>query len=115
MNVINYHTSGGKDVIDTYIQKLPSKARVEALETLSLLEDEGLDALELLNTRQLKSKVWEIKYAYKERMMYVVADEDNLYILHACKKQKGKAERFELKKAYKRAKELGRELGKTFI
>ncbi|VTQ54232.1 Uncharacterised protein [Clostridium perfringens] len=47
--------------------------------------------------------------------MYVIADEDNFYILHACKKQKGKAEQFELDKAIKRAKELGRELGKSFV
>ena len=47
--------------------------------------------------------------------MYVIADEDNLYILHACKKQKGKAEQFELAKAINRAKELGKELGKSFV
>lgn len=38
--------------------------------------------------------------------MYVIADENNIYFLHACKKQKGKAEKFELDKAIKRAKEI---------
>ena len=47
--------------------------------------------------------------------MYVLADANNIYILHACKKQKGKAEKFELDKAIKRATELGMELGKSFV
>jgi len=37
--------------------------------------------------------------------MYVLKDGDNIYFLHACKKQKGKAEQFELNKAIMRAKE----------
>ncbi len=47
--------------------------------------------------------------------MYVVADGDNMYLVHACKKQKRKAEKFELDKAIKRVKELEKELGKRFI
>jgi len=47
--------------------------------------------------------------------MYVIADMDNMYLVHACKKQKGKAEKFELNKAIKRVKELEKELGKIFF
>ncbi|MDK0981257.1 type II toxin-antitoxin system RelE/ParE family toxin [Clostridium perfringens] len=54
------------------------------------LQLDGLKALETLDTRQLKKKLWEIKFQ-NNRLMYVIADEDNFYILHACKKQKGKA------------------------
>ena len=39
--------------------------------------------------------------------VYVVADSDNIHMLHACRKQKGKAELFELDTAKQRAKELG--------
>jgi phage-related protein len=39
--------------------------------------------------------------------MYVVADSENIYFLHACKKQKGKTEKFELETAIQRAKEKG--------
>ena len=67
---------------------------------------EGLIALETLDTRQLRGKLWEIKFS-SNRIMYVVKDSDNIYFLHACKKQKGKAEKFELEKAIKRAKEQG--------
>ena len=39
--------------------------------------------------------------------MYVVKDEDNIYFLHACQKQKNKSEKFELEKAFKRARDNG--------
>ena len=55
-------------------------------------------------TRQLQGKLWEIKFS-DNRIMYVIADKDNIYFLHACRKQKGKAEKFELDTAIKRAKE----------
>lgn len=50
--------------------------------------------------------MWEIKFA-KNRIMYIIADKDNIYFMHACRKQKGKAEKFELEKALQRAKEEG--------
>ena len=39
--------------------------------------------------------------------MYIVADEDNIHFFHACKKQKDKAEQFELEKAIRRANNQG--------
>ena len=42
--------------------------------------------------------------------MYVIADTDNIYFLHICKKQKDKAEQFEIDTAIQRAKEKGLEL-----
>lgn len=47
--------------------------------------------------------------------MYVIVDENNIYILHACRKQKGKAEKHELETAKNRANELGKELNKKFV
>lgn len=35
--------------------------------------------------------------------MYVIQDQDSVYFLNVCKKQKGKAEKPELEKAKKRA------------
>jgi hypothetical protein len=37
--------------------------------------------------------------------MYVIVNKENVHFLHACKKQKGKAEKYELNKAVGRAKE----------
>ena len=73
---------------------------------LDYITEDGLFALDILNTRQLRGKLWEIKFA-SNRIMYVVKDSDNIYFLHACKKQKGKAESFELRKAIQRAKSSG--------
>lgn len=115
MNIYRYETSGGKDLILEYIKKLPKKQEVIARGILKRLQTDGLEALNVLNTRQLKKKLWEIKFFDDNRLMYVVADDNNFYILHACKKQKGKAEKFELDTAIERAKELGRELGKSFV
>lgn len=115
MNIYRYTTKGGKDLIKEYLDKLPIKEKAHGYEIMEVLEEEGLTAFDELNTRQLRKKLWEIKFNYRDRMMYVIADDDNLYILHACKKQKGKAELFELNKAIKRAKELGKELNKKFV
>jgi phage-related protein len=115
MNVHHYVTKGGKDLIFEYIDDLPRNEKAEGLTILERLEEEGLAALEVLNTRQLRGKLWEIKFYDSNRIMYVVADEDNMYLVHACKKQKGKAEKFELNTAIKRVKELEKELGKRFI
>ena len=115
MNVFNFTTKGGKDVIEEYLDSLQKGERLKGYNTIKLLQDHGIAALEELNTRQIESKLWEIKFTYNDRMFYVVADEYDLYIVHACKKQKGKAEKFELETAKKRVKELGREVNKKFI
>ena len=70
------------------------------------LGSKGIVALDELDTRQLRGKLWEIKFS-QNRFMYVVANKNNIHILHACKKQKGKAEQFEIETAVQRAKELG--------
>ena len=63
-------------------------------------------AFQELNTRQLWGKLYEIKYT-ENRIMYIIKDGDNVYCLHACRKQKGKTEKFDLNTALVRAKELG--------
>lgn len=108
MNVHHYETSGGKDLILEYIDELTKNERAEGLTILGKLENEGLEALNILNTRQLRAKLWEIKFYDDNRIMYIVADGDNMYLVHACKKQKDKAEKFELDKVIKRVKELGK-------
>ncbi|MCM1050040.1 MAG: type II toxin-antitoxin system RelE/ParE family toxin [Clostridiales bacterium] len=55
-------------------------------------------------------------YFYKDnRIFYVVADENNMYLLHACRKQKNQTEKKDKKLVIKRAKELEKILGKTFV
>ena len=71
-----------------------------------MLETQGAIYFDNLNTRQIEGKIWEIKFRRHNRIFYVLLDEKNLYLLHACKKQKGRAEKFELDKARSRSKEI---------
>ena len=89
-----------------YIKDLPYALKAEILDTRQLIREKGIDAFLLLTTRQLYKKLWEIKIS-QERIMYVIQDQESVYFLNICKKQKGKAEKQELEKAKKRAKEAG--------
>ena len=106
MQIHDYRSASGKNVIFEYIDNLPKKERAEGIRIRHTIRKKGLAAFDELDTRQLKSKLWEIKF-YANRIMYVLYDEGNVYFLHACQKQKNKAEKFELEKAIKRAKAAG--------
>lgn len=106
MQIFDYCTAGGKNVIKEYLSSLPEEEIIQGYDIRHKLVSMGTDALNILNTRQLKGKLWEIKFS-KNRIMYILANEDEIHLLHACKKQKGKAEKFELDKALQRAKEEG--------
>ena len=106
MRIIDYTTTGGKNLIQEYFNGLTNKEQLEAYKIRQRIYHDGFVTLEALNTHQLKGKLWEIKFS-ANRIMYVVQDGESVYFLHACKKQKGKTEKFELDKAIKRATEFG--------
>ena len=60
-------------------------------------------------------KIYEVYFQKHNRIFYITIDNNNIYLLHACRKQKNKTEKTDKKIVIKRAKELGNELGKTFI
>ncbi len=109
MDIIDYKTESGKNIIKEYLHDLPKLERAEGYAIRHKIYKEGLAAINNLNTRQLKGKLWEIKFS-SNRIMYVLKDSENIYFLHACKKQKNKAEKFELETALRRAKEYGLDL-----
>lgn len=107
MRIIDYQTAGGKNLIKEYLSALPKTERDVGYAIRHKIVKNGAAALTELDTRQLRGKLWEIKFS-KNRIMYVLqAEHDKIYFLHACRKQKGKAEKFELETAIKRAKENG--------
>jgi phage-related protein len=106
MKIHDYYTAGGKNAIKEYLHNLPKIERAMGYEIRHQIILEGLSAFKELITRQLKGKLWEIKFS-KNRIMYIIVDDNNVHFLHACRKQKGKAEKFELEKAIGRAKEKG--------
>ena len=105
MDIHDYTTLGGKNVIKEYISTRPMDERREIYRIRHEIILNGIAAFQEMDTRQLRGKLYEIKHS-GNRIMYVIRDSDNVYFLHACQKQKGKAEKFELDTAIKRAKEL---------
>ena len=106
MKIYFYSTSGGKNLIKEYLDCLPKPERAEGYYILETLEKDGPEYLRTLSTRQLDGKLWEIKFRRHNRIFYILKNEDKLYILHACKKQKNKSENQEINKARERAKEI---------
>lgn len=106
MVIYDYVTSGGKNLILDYISNLSSEEQLEIYDVRNEIRTNGMDSLEKLNTRQLRGKLWEIKIS-QSRIMYVLADRENIYFLHICKKQKGKAEKKEIDTALYRARRAG--------
>jgi len=104
MDIIDYCTEGGKNLIKEYLSSLPKAECVFGYGIRHKIIKDGLAAFDGLDTRQLQGKLWEIKFS-DNRIMYVIFDKETVHFLHACKKQKGKAEKFELEKAIQRAKE----------
>lgn len=104
MKIHDYCTSNGKNLIKEYLHTLPKPLQAEGYAIRHKIISEGLDAFSYLNTRQLIGKLWEIKFG-TERIMYMIADSENTYFLHICKKQKGKSEKFELETAISRAQQ----------
>ena len=104
MDIIDYCTEGGKNLIKDYLSSLSKAECAYGYGIRHKIIKEGLSAFDGLDTRQLQGKLWEIKFA-DNRIMYVIFDKTAVHFLHACKKQKGKAEKFELEKAIQRAKE----------
>jgi len=104
MQIHDYHTTGGKNLIKEFLSNLSVAERTYGYGIRHKIIKDGIDAFMGLDTRQLLEKLWEIKF-FDNRIMYVIVDKENVHFLHACKKQKGRAEKFELDKAIKRAKE----------
>jgi phage-related protein len=112
MNVIPYTTAGGKNVITAYIDKLSPNERMAGNETLKTLAENGLDELQ---TSHWQGKIYEIYFYKHNRIFYVTQDNDNIYLLHACRKQKNKTEKIDSEVVIKRAKELGKIINKKLI
>ena len=112
MEVHNYTTTGGKDLIQEYIDKLPANEAADGASVLKSLEDDKLDELRV---EHWQGKIYEIYFYRHNRIFYVTIEDTDIYLLHACKKQKNKTEKKDARIVISRAKELGNELSKKFI
>jgi len=112
MRVHNYETSGGKDLIQEYLDKLPVS---EATDGASVIQKIKQDKLDELKIDHWQGKIYEIYFYRHNRFFYVTMEDTDMYILHTCRKQKNKTEKKDSKIIIKRAKELGKQLSKDFI
>ena len=106
MKIFDYTTTGGKNLITTYIDKLPSTQRASIYFIRQKIEEDGMMALKTIDTKQLYKKIYEIRIS-NERIAYILIDSDNVFFLHIFKKQKGKTGKNDKDIAIKRAKEEG--------
>ena len=112
MKVHTYETSGGKDLILEYIDSLSKAERADGFSVLEKLEQNKLDELTI---KPWRDKISEVYFYKHNRIFYVIADGENIYLLHACRKQKNRTEKRDADIIIKRAKELSELLSKKFI
>ena len=112
MNVHNYKTAGGKDLIMEYIKKLDRQERTDGFDVINKLEQGRFNELTI---KVWRGEISEVYFYKHNRIFYVIADGENIYLLHACRKQKNKTENKDSEIVMSRAKKLGEELLKKFI
>lgn len=112
MDVHHHTTAGGKDLIMDYINSL---SKPEIIDGLSVLDHFKKDELDQLNLKPWKGKVWEVYFYKHNRIFYVAIEDKDVYLLHACRKQKNKTEKADSDIVIARAKDLGEVLSKKII
>lgn len=95
-----FTTPQGSQPVRAYIddQEVREKARIAGV--LARIQERGLRD-NLLHTRQVRSKLWEIKIS-RHRLLYFVNGEGVLVLLHAFAKQSQRAPRGEIETALAR-------------
>lgn len=112
MQVHTYENSSGKDLIRKYIDKLSINEQVDGYSVLQAFEEDRMDELTI---KPWQGKIWELYFYKHNRIFYVTIENQDVYLLHACKKQKNKTELKDKNIVIKRAKELGESLNKVLV
>ena len=112
MKIHSYQSTSGKDLIKQYILGLTDDEKVDAF---SVLDDLEKDQTDCLTMKRWEGKVWEVYFRKHNRIFYVTVEGTDIYLLHACRKQKNKTEKKDKNIVIKRAKELGKMLKRSFI
>ena len=111
MKIHTYLSSSGKDLIMEYINALTIEEQVDGLAVLAYMEK---GEFEKVLSKRWDKKVYEV-YFRNNRIFYVTADRDNIYLLHVCRKQKNKIERVDKNIVLAHARELGGFLGRKIV
>ena len=73
MEVLDYYSEGGKNLIKEYMSSLPVTERAYGYGIRHKIIQEGPGAFDGLDARQLYGKLWEIKL-FDNSIMYVIVD-----------------------------------------
>ena len=103
MNINYYTNNSGKNLILDYINSLSKEEQIDALSVIQCMEEEKFESILF---KKWDKKVYEVYFYKHNRIFYITVDKDNIYLLHACKKQKNKTEKKDKNIVIKRAKEL---------
>jgi phage-related protein len=112
MQLHPYKTSGGKDLILEYINSLSNDEKLDGLSVIDYMTDDKIDELKIDHWR---GSIYEVYFFRYNRIFYVTIEDKDIYLLHACRKQKNRTEKKDTDIIVKRAKELGKQLSKKFI
>ncbi len=112
MIVHSYQTESGKDLILEYINSLSTEEQIDAFSVLECMEKGEFDRIVF---KRWEKKIYEVYFKKHNRIFYVVVDKNNIYLLHACRKQKNRTEKRDKKIVIERAKEVGSILNRKFI
>jgi phage-related protein len=106
LNIYFYQKISGRIPVKEFLESLPKQDEARISYDLLLLKNKGLKVCGL-SLRHISGKLWEIKFKLSSgyRIFYCMVEE-NLYLLHAYKKQSQKAPGKEITIALKRMKEL---------
>ena len=94
MKIHSYYSQSGTDLITRYIDRLTTDEQVDAYDVLNQLEE---NKTETLNIKKWNGKILEVYFYKHNRIFYIVAEEENIYLLHACRKQKIKLKKMTAK------------------
>lgn len=90
MNLHYYTSISGKNLIREYINSLTELEQVDALSVLQNMQNGDLAKI---NFKRWEKKIFEVYFYKHNRIFYVTVDNENIYLLHACRKQKNKTEK----------------------
>lgn len=112
MTLHPYCSNSGRNLINEYIDSLSIEEQVDGYTVLKHMEK---GEFEKIYYKPWEKKIYEVYFQKHNRIFYITVDKENIYLLHACKKQKNKTEKKDANIVRKRAKELNKLLGKKFI
>ena len=112
MKLHYYKTAGGKNLILDYINGLSRDEKKDGAAVLDKLKHNKTDELII---KRWQSKILEVYFYKHNRIFYIVVEDTDIYLLHACQKQKNKTEKRDSDIVIKRAKEVSNLLYKNFI